>query len=237
MAGCSQRAFRRFCACAPLCFSFSLRADRRGIDLHGAAGPAIVFHVVRVYDGHLLVHGGGDAATTGHLYRRQGHRRGSPSAVRKCARIDQLSRRYDMIAWPCSALRVRHPRDLCLVGIGEHPQYLPRQLECLYITFAVRLIENLRTITGLPYIPYIEKHFSTRTIYGKGIQSLRYVVRINSGGGPNCGCGGDGILEVRVRVIVERPIDEPPQVFINAYCNEYLVNPFINSKRMKVIPL
>ena len=58
----------------------------------------------------------------------KGHIRGSPCAVRKCARIDHLSRRHDMIAWPCSALRVRHPRDLCLVGIGEHPQYLLRQL-------------------------------------------------------------------------------------------------------------
>ena len=57
----------------------------------------------------MKVHGG-DTATTGHLCRRQGRRRGSPSAARKCARIDHPSGRDDTIAWPCGARRVRHLR-------------------------------------------------------------------------------------------------------------------------------
>ena len=100
-----KRAFCHFYTCVLLCFSVVLTDDWRARRLRGAAGPAIYFKLCE----SMKVHGG-DAATTGHLCRRQGRRRGSPSAARKCARIDHPSGRDDTIAWPCGARRVRHLR-------------------------------------------------------------------------------------------------------------------------------
>ena len=59
------------------------------------------------------------------------------------AQVDHRFRWHDTIAWPAARDAFAIFDDLCLLGNGDHPQYL--QLEYLRIIFAVRLIESVLT--------------------------------------------------------------------------------------------